>query len=107
MHRDSLKYIVPKQFLECYQSTLLCFQGALNPEAEAAVTERFQQSKARLRAELQDQLQSRMEQLDEEHSTLEYVRNKAEISALEAKVGGAVKQVPCEKSKFCSGKTRD
>ena len=64
-----------------------CFsQGALNPEAESAVTERFQQAKARLRGELQDQLQSRTEQLDEEHSTLEYVRNKAEISALEAKV---------------------
>lgn len=62
----------------------------MNPEAEAAVTERFQQSKARLRNELQDQLQSRMEQLDEEHSTLEYVRNKAEISALEAKVNKAV-----------------
>ena len=27
-----------------------------------------------------------MEQLDEEHANLEYVRNKAEISALEAKV---------------------
>lgn len=62
------------------------FQGALNPEAEAAVTDRFQRAKARLRGELQDQLQSRTEQLDEEHSGLEYVRNKAEISALEAKV---------------------
>ena len=61
-------------------------QGALNPEAEAAVTERFQQAKARLRGELQDQLQSRTEQLDEAPSPLEYVRNKAEISALEAKV---------------------
>ena len=50
------------------------------------MTERFQQAKARLRGELQDQLQSRMEQLDEEHANLEYVRNKAEISALEAKV---------------------
>lgn len=58
----------------------------MNPEAEAAVTDRFQQAKARLRGELQDQLQSRTEQLDEEHSGLEYVRNKAEISALEAKV---------------------
>ena len=67
-------------------------QGALNPEAEAAVTERFQQAKARLRGELQDQLQSRTEQLDEEHSTLEYVRNKAEISALEAKVTWTVNQ---------------
>ena len=61
-------------------------QGALNPEAEGAVTDRFQQAKARLRGELHDQLQSRSEQLDEEHSGLEYVRNKAEISALEAKV---------------------
>jgi len=69
---------------------LLFFQGALNPEAEAAVTDRFQQAKARLRGELQDQLQSRSEQLDEEHSGLEYVRNKAEISALEAKVNNPV-----------------
>lgn len=58
----------------------------MNPEAEGAVTDRFQQAKARLRGELHDQLQSRSEQLDEEHSGLEYVRNKAEISALEAKV---------------------
>lgn len=58
----------------------------MNPEAEAAVTDRFQQAKARLRGELQDQLQSRSEQLDEEHSGLEYVRNKAEISTIEAKV---------------------
>lgn len=70
--------------------TFFLFQGALNPEAEAAVTDRFQQAKARLRSELQDQLQSRTEQLDEQHSGLEYVRNKAEISALEAKVTRAV-----------------
>ena len=72
--------------LRALSFVLFCFQGALNPEAEAAVTDRFQQAKARLRGELQDQLQSRTEQLDEEHSALEYVRNKAEISALEAKV---------------------
>lgn len=61
-------------------------QGALNPEAEAAVTERFNQARARLRSELQDQLQSRTEQIDEANSLLEYIRHKAEISALEAKV---------------------
>ena len=61
-------------------------QGALNPEAENAVTERFQQIKARLRGELHDQLLSRSENMDEAHSALEYVRAKAEISALEAKV---------------------
>ena len=58
----------------------------MNPEAEAAVTERFQQAKARLRSDLQDQLQNRTEQLDEEYAGVEYLRNKAEISALEAKV---------------------
>jgi hypothetical protein len=58
----------------------------LNPEAEAAVTERFVQAKTRLRGELQDQLQSRTEQIDEGHSFLEYLRHKAEVSALEAKV---------------------
>lgn len=68
------------------KSIVFLSQGALNPEAESAVTERFQVVKARLRDELHDQLQNRTEQLDEERSALEYTRNKAEISALEAKV---------------------
>ena len=63
------------------------FQGALNPDAEEAVTERFKISKARLRAELGDQLQSRFERLDETHESLEYIREKAELCANEAKVG--------------------
>ena len=62
-------------------------QGALNPDAEEAVTERFKISKARLRAELGDQLQSRFERLDETHESLEYIREKAELCANEAKVG--------------------
>lgn len=70
-----------------YNNRMEELQGALNPEAEAAVTERFHVIKERLRDELHDQLQNRSEQLDEEHSGLEYTRHKAEISALEAKVG--------------------
>lgn len=88
-----LSFLLSPQFFigfNFYVFNVFLFQGALNPEAEAAVTDRFQQGKARLRGELQDQLQSRTEQLDEQHSGLEYVRNKAEISALEAKVTRAV-----------------
>lgn len=77
----------------CFNSCCLCqllasnLQGALNPDAEEAVTERFKISKARLRAELGDQLQSRFERLDETHESLEYIREKAELCANEAKVG--------------------
>lgn len=88
-----LSFLLSPQFFigfNFYVFNVFLIQGALNPEAEAAVTDRFQQGKARLRGELQDQLQSRTEQLDEQHSGLEYVRNKAEISALEAKVTRAV-----------------
>ena len=69
-----------------YNNRMEELRGALNPDAEAAVTERFHVIKGRLLDELHDQLQSRSEQLDEEYSGLEYTRSKAEISALEAKV---------------------
>ena len=62
-------------------------QGALNPEAEEAVTQRFHNAKTRLRNELQDQLQSRIESLDEQIESLEYIREKAELCNIEAKVG--------------------
>ncbi|CAH1270800.1 Hypp4441 [Branchiostoma lanceolatum] len=60
-------------------------QGAMNPDAEATVLQRYRQAKSRLQAELQDQILSRSENLDEEHSSLEYVREKAELLGLEAK----------------------
>ena len=61
-------------------------QGALNPDAEEAVTQRFHNAKTRLRNELQDQLQSRIESLDEQIESLEYIREKAELCNVEAKV---------------------
>ena len=58
----------------------------MNPDAEQAVTERYRHSKERLQNELQDQLKSRMENLDEQMESLEYIREKAELCATEAKV---------------------
>ncbi|XP_070551144.1 golgin subfamily A member 6-like protein 25 isoform X1 [Ptychodera flava] len=61
-------------------------QDAMNPDAEATVLQRYKQTKARLQAELQDQLLTRTEQLDEDHSALEYARERSELLGLEAKV---------------------
>ena len=58
----------------------------MNPDAEEAVTQRFHNAKTRLRNELQDQLQSRIETLDEQVESLEYIREKAELCNIEAKV---------------------
>ena len=58
----------------------------MNPDAEEAVTQRFHNAKTRLRNELQDQLQSRIESLDEQIESLEYIREKAELCNVEAKV---------------------
>ena len=58
----------------------------MNPDAEEAVTQRFHNAKMRLRNELQDQLQSRIEALDEQKESLEYIREKAELCNIEAKV---------------------
>lgn len=64
----------------------------MNPDAEEAVTERFRNAKQRLRNELQDQLQSRIEALDEQHESLEYIREKAELCNAEAKVSQCLKK---------------
>ena len=69
-----------------YNSILIFHQGAHNPDAEEAVTERYRNAKARLRDDLYDQLQTRLENLDEQHESLEYTREKAELCGLEAKV---------------------
>jgi len=58
----------------------------MNPDAEESVTQRFHNAKTRLRNELQDQLQSRIEALDEQVESLEYIREKAELCNVEAKV---------------------
>ena len=66
----------------------------MNPDAEEVVTERYRNAKARLRNDLKDQLQTRMETLDEHHSALEYVRELVELSGVEAKVGHRFMVVP-------------
>ena len=58
----------------------------MNPDAEETVTEKYRNAKLRLRNDLKDQLQTRMETLDEHQSTLEYVRELVELSGIEAKV---------------------
>lgn len=58
----------------------------MNPDAEETVNKRFKNAKSRLQNELQDQLQCKIESLDEHHETLEYIREKAEMCANEAKV---------------------
>ena len=49
--------------------------------------QRYRQAKSRLQAELKDQLLTRTENLDEDHSALEYARERSELLSLEAKVG--------------------
>ena len=59
--------------------------GAMNPDAEAVVRQRHLQAKRRLQAELKDHLQTKLETLDEDHSALEYARQRSELLAEEAK----------------------
>lgn len=59
-------------------------EGAMNPDAEAVVHQRHMQAKHR-QAELKDHLQTKLETLDEDHSALEYARQKSELLAVEAK----------------------
>ena len=58
----------------------------MNPDAEETVNKRFKNAKSRLQNELENQLQSKIENLDEQHKSLEYIREKAELCAGEAKV---------------------
>ena len=68
-----------------YKDRLAELDGAMNPTAEETVHQRYKQTKTRLHADLRDQIMNRMEHLDEEHSKLEYVRQKNELLTLEAK----------------------
>ena len=63
----------------------------MNPDAQATVMNRHKQAKARLQGELQDQLLTRIESLDEDHSALQYARERTELLSLEAKVRSKVK----------------
>ena len=47
---------------------------------------RHKQAKARLQGELKDQLLTRTESLDEDHSGLQYARERSELLSHEAKV---------------------
>lgn len=60
-------------------------EGALNPEAENVALQRYKQAKTRLQSELREQIRTRMEVLDAEHSALEYARQRSELLTKEAK----------------------
>ena len=65
----------------------------MNPDAEETITERYRTAKIRLRNELKDQLQTRMETLDEHHESLEYAREIVDLCGIEAKVRTAADSV--------------
>ena len=69
-----------------YQDRMGDLEGAMNPEAEMTATQRYKQAKARLQGELRDQLRTRIENVDEQHSALEYAREFSELCLAEAKV---------------------
>ena len=69
-----------------YQDRMGDLEGAMNPEAEVTATQRYKQAKARLQGELRDQLRTRIENIDEQHSSLEYAREFSELCLAEAKV---------------------
>ncbi len=68
-----------------FKDRLSELEGAMNPDAENTVRQRYQQAKSRLHAELKDQILNKMESLDDDHSTLEYIRQRNELLTLEAK----------------------
>ncbi|GFO26753.1 cytadherence high molecular weight protein 2 [Plakobranchus ocellatus] len=61
-------------------------EGAMNVDAENMAIQRYRQAKLRLQGELREQLKTRVETLDEGHSSLEYAREFSELCAKEAKV---------------------
>lgn len=69
-----------------YRDRINELEGALNPDAENTVLQRYRQAKTRLQAELHDHLTNKMEALDEAHSALEYARERSELCAIEAKI---------------------
>ena len=60
-------------------------EGSMNADAEDTVRQRYQQTKSRLQSELQEQLISKMELLDEEYAALQYARQRNELLTIEAK----------------------
>ena len=60
-------------------------EQANNPDAERTLRQRYQQTIGRLQAELRDQVLTKMENLDEDHETLEYARQRNELLSVETK----------------------
>lgn len=60
--------------------------GAANSDGENLQVQRYRQAKDRLLAELQGQIVTRVEKLDQAHSSLEYARQRSEMCCQEAKV---------------------
>ena len=60
-------------------------EQANNPDAERILRQRYQQTISRLQAELRDHVLTKMENLDEDHETLEYARQRNELLSVEAK----------------------
>ncbi len=73
----------------------------MNPDAEETITERYRNAKVRLRNDLKDQLQTRMETLDEHHESLEYARELVELCGVEAKVNMCIHKPMCSKDNCC------
>ena len=65
---------------------ILLSSGGSNSDAENVQRQRYRQAKDRMLAELQGQILTRVEQLDEAHSALEYARQRSELCCQEAKV---------------------
>ena len=67
-------------------NTAFILQDAHNPEAEASYINKHREDIGRLQAEMDGLVSSRIQQLDQEHSILEYVRDKASLCCDQAKV---------------------
>ena len=92
-HNAHKKYIeTVKKFVQKLSAEEMRFKGkldeledSLNPEAQRTVRQRYDHARGRLQSELKDQILSKMEALDEDHSALEYARQRAQLLTLEAK----------------------
>jgi len=60
----------------CFTKLSYFHPGAENAEAESIQRQRYRQAKDRMLLELQDQIITRIEGLDEAHSSLEYARQR-------------------------------
>ena len=68
-----------------FKEKMADLEGAMNPEAENVTKMRYDQARARLCAELKDHILTKMENLDEDHSSLEYIRQCNELLTVESR----------------------